>query len=106
MTDERSPQVTKLLAPDVDKNKLLLLGLNLLNKGLRLPCAVVKPQAKVPAPKGLVEKLKGSPVSPGSPQNQSTVTVEGTAGDSRKRKRDPAEDINDVGRKEKRFVFK
>lgn len=88
--------MSRILAPGVDKNKLLMLGLNLLNKGLKLPCAVVQPQAKAPpAPKPtsqLVEKLKGSPQA---------EDVNG----SRKRKRDPENDLSEVDKREKRLVF-
>lgn len=86
----------------MDKNKLLLLGLNLLNKGLKLPYAVVRPQTKAPvaerAPSQLIEKLKSSPPSP---QMLSALLVEGV----RKRKRDPDDDLSEVGRREKRKMM-
>lgn len=96
---KESGQVLKPLGPEMDKNKLLLLGLNLLNRGLRLPCAVVHPQTKAPvaekAPSQLMEKLKSSPPSP----QRLSALDEAT----RKRKRDPAnDDLSEVDRREKR----
>ena len=92
-----SPQVVK--SRDIDKNKLLLLGLNLLNKGLKLPYAVVRPQAKVPPekapPSQLAEKLKSSPISPQASQKLTDLLDGGT----RKRKR---EDDGEVDKREKR----
>ena len=89
-----SPQVVK--SQDIDKNKLLLLGLNLLNKGLKLPYAVVRPQAKAPpekaAPSQLAEKLKSSPIS-------SQKLTDLLDGGTRKRKR---EDDGEVDKREKR----
>lgn len=86
----------------MDKNKLLLLGLNLLNKGLKLPCAVVRPQTKAPVlekvPSQLAEKLKTSPISPQSSRNLSALLEEGT----RKRKRDPDDNLGEVNKREKR----
>lgn len=103
MTDQKGP---KTMGPEIDKNKLLLLGLNLLNRGLKLPCAVVHPQSKTPPPKGpslLVEKLKTSPVSPDSVQKPPVVELDLEG--SRKRKRDPTDDlINETDKREKRFV--
>ena len=96
-----SPQDQKKLGPD--KTRLLLLGLNLLNKGLKLPCAVVKPQAKSPvsekqASSELLEKLKNSP------QKLSSLCEDGT--ETRKRKRDPAtDDVAEIGKREKRCVW-
>ncbi len=101
MTDEQSPRAPKSLGPDLDKKNLLLLGLNLLNKGLKLPYAVVRPQAKPPAPNPtseLAEKLKSSISPPTSPLKPTTDSLEV----SRKRKRDPANDLSEVGRREKR----
>lgn len=102
MTDGGNPQqvAVKALGPDMDKNKLLLLGLNLLNKSLKLPCAIVKPQAKSTSPKApsqLAEKLKSSP----SPECLKKSPVEIT----RKRKRDPNEDdLSELDKREKRLV--
>lgn len=96
-----SPQQDpKKLGPD--KTRLLLLGLNLLNKGLKLPCAVVQPQAKSLAPEKqasseLLEKLKNSP------QKLSSLCEDGT--ETRKRKRDPATDDAEVGKREKRKMM-
>lgn len=96
-----TPQDLTKLGPD--KTRLLLLGLNLLNKGLKLPCAVVKPQAKSPAPEKqasseLMEKLKNSP------QKLSSLCEDGT--ETRKRKRDPAtDDAAEVGKREKRKMM-
>lgn len=95
-----SPQVLKTLGPDMDKNKLLLLGLNLLNRGLKLPCAIVHPQTKPPVaekvPSQLIEKLKSSPPS------SENMSEEG----SRKRKRDSSsdDDLSDVDKREKRLI--
>lgn len=107
-------QAPKVIAPEVDKNKLLLLGLNLLNKGLSLPCAIVQPQAKtnVKASTTVVKvDMKPSGTSPSSSPPMpavlantvpvTAVTVEG----SRKRKRDPNTDINEPERREKRKMM-
>lgn len=99
-----SPQhvAIRALGPNMDRNKLLLLGLNLLNKSMKLPCAVVKPQTKIPTSSGtsqLAEKLKSSPSLPYSPTEEDTEI-------SRKRKRDPSDDENlsELGKREKRFA--
>lgn len=98
-----SPQVVKTLGKEIDKNKLLLLGLNLLNKGLKLPYAVVRPQTKAPAvekaPSQLAEQLKSSPVSPQPPLMLSALLQEST----RKRKREE-DDLGEVGKREKRCL--
>ena len=92
--------LTDLAPPEMDKNKLLMLGLNILNKGLKLPYAVVHPQVKGPVPKPpsqLAEKLK-TPLTPqGSPQKQDQIQE-----NTRKRKRDPADDLVELDKKEKR----
>jgi hypothetical protein len=95
-----SPQIVRALGKEVDKNKLLLLGLNLLNKGLKLPCAVVRPQAKPTpsakeAPTPLADKLRSS--TPAPPQKLSDLLEAGT----RKRKRE--EDLSEVDKREKRY---
>ena len=71
-----------------DKN-LLLLGLQLLNKGLRgsqVPCAVVHPQIKTRSP----------------PEENGVNQKEGT--NSGKRKRDPDDDISEGERRQKRYL--
>jgi len=102
-TPRAQPELAKLLSSN--KNQLLLLGLDLLNKGLKLPCAVVKPQVKAPVPKAEIpEKLKAALTTPVSPrQHEVAALLEDKAG-SRKRKRDPADDLGEVERREKRFV--
>ena len=103
MTEEKSPQAPKPLGSDLDKKQLLLLGLNLLNKGLKLPYAEVRPQSKPPAPKPasvLAEKLKSSVVSPPPTPPATETLLEG----SRKRKRDPGDDFSEVERREKRYI--
>lgn len=98
MADNNTVRALKALGPEMDKNKLLLLGLNLLNKGLKLPCAIVRPQT-APEQKDasqLAEKLKSSY---SSPPELSTLLQEGT----RKRKRESTTDEqNGVGKREKR----
>ena len=106
MTEHISPQTPKPLGSDMDKKNLLLLGLNLLNKGLKLPYAVVRPQAKPPATKPaseLAEKLMNSVSPPSSPQKDRTTMV--ALDGSRKRKRDPENDTSEINRREKRCVF-
>ncbi len=86
--------VTNQTAQQMDKSKLLMLGLNLLNK-LKLPCAVVAPQTQAPPPSTLpVDKPTNSPVPP-QPEC-----------DNRKRKRDSSDDdeISEAGKREKRLV--
>lgn len=107
--DKASSQAFKVLtglAPsEMDKSKLLLLGLNLLNKGLKLPYAVVHPQVKGPAPKPpsqLAEKLK-TPLTPhGPPKKQDQIPI--SQENTRKRKRDPADDLVELDKKEKRWT--
>lgn len=80
-----------------DKNQLLLLGLQLLNKSLRLPCAVVPPQVQTKSsekPKPSLVKAVGSPPAKVVPQT--------SPGDSRKRKRDHSDDLSEVEKREKR----
>lgn len=101
MADNNTVRALKALGPEMDKNKLLLLGLNLLNKGLKLPCAIVRPQT-APEQKDasqLAEKLKSSY---SSPPELSTLLQEGT----RKRKRESTTDEqNGVGKREKRKMM-
>lgn len=101
MSDSTKPS-PQVVGGEIDKNKLLLLGLNLLNKGLKLPYAVVRPQTKATAvekpPSQLTEKLKSSLVSPPQPaQKLSALLQEGT----RKRKRED-NDRGEVDKREKR----
>ncbi len=87
-----------------DKSQLLLLGLQLLNKGLKLPCAVVPPHVQTTAatdkPKPSPVKVASSPpvrgTAPASPGPEDEVNV-------RKRKRNLNEDLSEVERREKRW---
>ena len=94
----------KVITPEVDKKQLLLLGLNLLNKGLKLPCAVVQPQAKASQPSHqsslpFTEELKKRTSPPPLPLSPSASQDEG----NRKRKRDSNDDLSEIERKEKRY---
>ena len=88
------PQASAQLSPD--KN-LLLLGLQLLNKGLRLPCAVVQPQVQTISPQKASGEQEDGRVEtdeePLSPQKEPI---------NRKRKRNPNEDLSEAERREKR----
>ena len=78
--------------PSPDKN-LLLLGLQLLNKGLRLPCAVVQPRIQTRPSPQREEETEESPQSP--------EKLEKAPG-SRKRKRNLNNDLSETERREKR----
>lgn len=84
------PQANAQLSPD--KN-LLLLGLQLLNKGLRLPCAVVQPRIQTrPSP----QREEETEETPPSPEKQEKVPG------NRKRKRNLNNDLSETERREKR----
>ena len=104
------PKVTPLPKPLPDKQQLLLLGLQLLNKGLKLPTAVVQPQAQRPARQtspalsmALKQSPPSSPAKPMSSDDESEregSVLSPVAG--RKRKRNSNDDLSDVQKKEKR----
>ena len=94
-----NPQAQKAIVPEMDKNKLLLLGLNLLNKGLKLPCAVVHPQLKHPSDTTEVEHMEETLKQPVSAQQN--VHEES----SRKRKRNVSDDTSEIKKREKRCAF-
>jgi len=91
-------QASAQLSPD--KN-LLLLGLQLLNKGLRLPCAVVQPQVQTLSPQTTSGEKKdgrvGTDKEPLSPQKN-----EEKEPTNRKRKRNLNDDLSEAERREKR----
>ena len=105
------PKITPLQKPLPDKQQLLLLGLQLLNKGLKLPTAVVQPQVQrqtKQASPALSQPLKQSP--PDSPiskpvssddESDSERSVLSTVA-GRKRKRNSNDDLTEVQKKEKR----
>ena len=96
-----------------DKQQLLLLGLQLLNKGLKLPTAVVQPQVQrqakqSPSPPPSSQLRKPSPV-PSSPlksvSSEDESDREGGVQSpvlGRKRKRNSNDDLSEVEKKEKR----
>lgn len=93
----QSQAVRKAASTPMDK-KLLLLGLNLLSKGLKVPL-VMQPPAKA-SPQGspehqLTDSEEHHELSPDSTQ-QPTNT-------SRKRKRDSNNDLSEVEKREKRY---
>ena len=112
------PKVGPLPKPPTplpDKQQLLLLGLQLLNKGLKLPTAVVQPQVQQhsakpspPSPAPVSKPLKQSPpCSPGgslSSEDESDRerSVLSPVIIGRKRKRNNNDDLSDVEKKEKR----
>ena len=95
------------LTSEIDKAQLLILGLNLLNKGLNVPCAVVQPQAKSTTSSPMLSS------GPSSPSGSSTSSVPNSPRKvpvlplalndaSRKRKRDQGADVSEVEKREKR----
>lgn len=113
------PKVGPLSKPSTpafpDKQQLLLLGLQLLNKGLKLPTAVVQPQVQrstnpsPPSPPACKPLKQSPPSSPGS----SAVSSEDESEKStlspvilgRKRKRNGNDDLSEVDKKEKRKMM-
>lgn len=114
-------QLSKTSTQLPDKQQLLLLGLQLLNKGLKLPTAVVQPQVQrqtatkpSPSPPPPTSQLKKPSPLPSSPVKsvssedesdgeggvQSPVAVIG-----RKRKRNSNDDLSEVEKREKRYVI-
>ena len=91
------PQVAQPKSQLVQDKNLLLLGLQLLNKGLKLPYAVVQPRVQTPkanengAPGDIVATGADSPQKPESEQPN-----------SRKRKRNGNSDLSEVEKREKR----
>ena len=103
-----------------DKQQLLLLGLQLLNKGLKLPTAVVQPQVQrqtatkqtPPSPPSVTQLKKPSPL-PNSPvksvsSDDESDKEEGVRSPTvvigRKRKRNSNDDLSEVEKREKRYV--
>ncbi len=98
-----APLQPKPVAPD--KNDLLLLGLQLLSKSLKVPCAVVPPQ------KQAVVAPKSERSSPFSPSKDGYSTLSGSEADSevgspeansRKRKRTESTELTEQEKREKR----
>lgn len=100
-----------------DKQQLLLLGLQLLNKGLKLPTAVVQPQVQrqattkqqSPPPTSQLKKpspLPSSPVQSASSEDESDKEggVQSPVVIGRKRKRNSNEDLSEVEKREKRYM--
>ena len=99
-TSLQAQQVVKALGSDMDKKKLLLLGLNLLNKSLKFPTTVVRPQVKAQTSDQVTSQLAEKLKSHSLDLLKSDVTE-----NSRKRKRDPSDDeLSDSEKREKRFV--
>jgi hypothetical protein len=110
-------QLTKTSTQLPDKQQLLLLGLQLLNKGLKLPTAVVQPQIQrqtatnqSPPPTPQLKKpspLPSSPVKSVSSEDESdgegAVCSPGVM-IGRKRKRNSNDDLSEVEKREKRYV--
>lgn len=104
-----------------DKQQLLLLGLQLLNKGLKLPTAVVQPQVQrqtatkqtPPSPPSVTQLKKPSPL-PNSPvksvsSDDESDKEEGVRSPTvvigRKRKRNSNDDLSEVEKREKRKMM-
>ena len=85
-----------------DNNKLLLLGLQLLSKSLKVPCAVVPPQ-KQDSPSPTI-KYETSP--PNSPKDSGSEDSEIGSPDpnTRKRKRVGNSELTEQEKREKRYV--
>ena len=104
-----------------DKQQLLLLGLQLLNKGLKLPTAVVQPQVQrqattkpSPSPPPPTSQLKKPSPLPSSPvksvSSEDESDGEGGARSpvvliGRKRKRNSNDDLSEVEKREKRYAI-
>ena len=103
-----------------DKQQLLLLGLQLLNKGLKLPTAVVQPQVQrqattkpSPSPPPTSQLKKPSPLP--SPPVKSVSSEDESDGEGgarspvvligRKRKRNSNDDLSEVEKREKRYAI-
>ena len=93
-------EIQKVIVPEMDQKSLFLLGLNVLSKSLKLPCAVVKPQATTSANRDVRESSEeySSPLPEPASRSASAYTAS-----SLKRKRDSSEDSLIEARKEKRF---
>lgn len=81
-----------------DKNLLQFLGLQLLDKGLRLPCAVVQPR---------IQESPNIPLSTGGSGGQAVTELlkgksENSQPNPRKRKRNASDDLSMTERREKR----
>ena len=111
-------QLSKATTALPDKQQLLLLGLQLLNKGLKLPTAVVQPQVQrqakqSPLPPPISQVKKPSPEPPSSPvksvSSEDESDKEGSEQSSvmanRKRKRNSNDDLSEVEKREKRYII-
>ena len=105
--------LSKPFTPLPDKQQLLLLGLQLLNKGLKLPTAVVQPQVQrstnpsPPSPPVCKPPKQSPPCSPGSSVSSEDESEKESSALSpvmlgRKRKRNSSDDLSEVEKKEKR----
>ena len=71
------PKLTRTVPTKEDQqNQLLLLGLQLLQKNLKLPCAVVKPRQQPPKQSGKDEEPDSSLVNSRKRKRTEEVTVE------------------------------
>ena len=112
-------QLSKTSTQLPDKQQLLLLGLQLLNKGLKLPTAVVQPQVQrqattkqSPPPTSQLKKpspLPSSPVKSVSSASEDESDKEGGVQSpvviGRKRKRNSNDDLSEVEKREKRYMI-
>ena len=110
-------QLSKTSTQLPDKQQLLLLGLQLLNKGLKLPTAVVQPQVQrqatakqSPPPTSQLKKpspLPSSPVKSVSSEDESDKEggVQSPVVIGRKRKRNSNDDLSEVEKREKRYMI-
>lgn len=107
-------ETAKLLAPlqpkpvAPDKSDLLLLGLQLLSKSLKVPCAVVPPQKQAVVSTRSERSSPCSPTKDGSysPLSSSEDSEVGSPeANSRKRKRTGSMELTEQEKREKRFVF-
>ena len=97
LTKGLSPK-PKILTTTGD-NQLLLLGLQLLNKSLKLPYAVVKPQVQPPEKGGIGALKDGGEEFDKNDSRESTPSPPMT-GNSRKRKHDG--ELSEMEKREKR----
>ena len=96
-------QAPKVISPEMDKNRLLLLGLNLLNKGLNLTSCGNQPHAiSTTVVKGEVKQCSKTFSSSSSHPPELAATTVVNMEKSRKRRRDCNADFSEAGKIEKR----
>ena len=86
-----------------DNKKLLLLGLQLLSKSLKVPCAVVPPQ-KQDSPSPAIKYETSPPNSPSKDSGSEDSEIGSPDSNTRKRKRMGNSELTEQEKREKRYV--